>query len=67
MPKLIYTGPLGEVYVPLSDTEGVFAKFNEPTEFPADLAESLLEQDIWQEAPKASKPAETKEDSDIET
>jgi hypothetical protein len=51
--KIVYDGPFDEVEVPAA---GVVAKRGEPVDVDADVARSLLEQDVWSEAP-AEKPA----------
>lgn len=54
--KVKYTGHTNEVVVPNGNDE-YFAARNEVIELPDDLAESLLEQSVWE---KAQNPKEEK-------
>lgn len=53
--KIVYVGPSAEG-VKVADT-GQVARPGEPIDVPDELAERLLEQDIWQPAPDADDQA----------
>lgn len=55
MALITYIGDHAGVVVPVTATHSVEAKWGEPVEMPAEIAESLLESAAWKKADKASK------------
>ncbi len=53
--KVVYVGPHDAVYVPVGQIE-VHCDRDVPVEFPADVAENLLTQAVWEE-PKTTRSA----------
>jgi len=56
--SIIYVGGSDAVDIAVNGA-AVTCVNGEPVELPTEIAESLLEQDIWQPAPAAPKPGRT--------
>jgi hypothetical protein len=65
--RLIYTGPLGAVRIPLPNGREVEAQHDDVVEVPDDIGEGLLEQaDNWKRAPGGQRVIKSADELDAE-